>query len=181
MGVLTLDILPIATVTIIIGEGEESDPQAVVVFARSGRRIPASRRRSRGPEALKAAVEMLKGLFPGIRNRSLDDSYNCVGLVFASRRALIDASHLPMALAEDGYRECLQPMAGDVVTYTNEKGEMQHVGLVLDSAPDVEAASWRATVLSQWGRDGEYVHALREVPEVYGGRIQFFTERKLPE
>jgi hypothetical protein len=45
--------------------------------------------------------------------------YNCVGMVFASRRAVIEIDHIYQILREDGYRAIRynEILAGDVVLY----------------------------------------------------------------
>jgi hypothetical protein len=69
---------------------------------------------------------------------------------------------------------------GDVVVYKNN-GIPQHVGIIYEIR-DVSLAQDRSRfefwVLSQWGEDGEYLHKMREVPPIYGGDVQVWSERK---
>jgi len=93
--------------------------------------------------------------------RSLRSTYNCVGMVFANRRTFIEPEEIPMILQDDEYIE-VRPddlMPGDVVLYKDPKTEdIKHVGLVL--AAEMMFETKKIRVLSQFGRDGEYIHDL---------------------
>jgi hypothetical protein len=82
--------------------------------------IPNEMRPERHPAALKAAVEIAKAIIPEAILRSITATYNCVGLVVASRRTWVDPEHLVRILREDGYRQLSGPEGmefGDVVIY----------------------------------------------------------------
>ncbi|MEI9975617.1 MAG: hypothetical protein WDO73_28270 [Ignavibacteriota bacterium] len=86
-----------------------------------------------------------------------------------------------MILQDDEYTEVTRTddlMPGDVVLYTDPTtDEIKHVGLVL--AAEVMFESKRIRVLSQFGRDGEYIHDLDDVPDFYGKIvIKFYTESR---
>jgi hypothetical protein len=87
-----------------------------------------------------------------------------------------------MILRDDGYSPIPDGRAveGDVVVYKNN-GIPQHVGIIYEIR-DVSLAQDRSRfefwVLSQWGEDGEYLHKMREVPPIYGGDVQVWSERK---
>lgn len=115
-----------------------------------------------------------------IRLRSLASEYNCMGMVFASRRTSIDVEHMERILQDDGYRRIAPEfvMLGDLIVYRDQHGVAQHVGLVCKHDPDVARAGWNTEVLSQWGHDGEYLHSAGDVPAIYGDAHDFWTDRE---
>jgi hypothetical protein len=104
--------------------------------------------------------------------------YNCVGMVFAVRRTWIEPEHLPLIYADDEYRIVPVPDTGDVAVYRDQSGDIQHLGVVVSVAIDIETARRNITVLSKWGGNGEYVHAVDDVPGVFGRATEFWTDRK---
>ncbi len=73
-------------------------------------------------------------------------------------------------------------MPGDVVVYERIGSlEVAHVALVLSVEPNIIDAEWSFQVLSQFGRDGEYVHVASEFPLglALGGsvKLRVLTER----
>jgi cell wall-associated NlpC family hydrolase len=109
--------------------------------------------------------------------------YNCVGLVFASRRTSIEPSEIDQKiLADDGYRRlgaAESPALGDVVIYRSGDGSISHVGIVASSGSVGAAPVIR--VLSKWGPEGEYLHPLTHVPEVFGTPSEYWTDRHAAE
>ena len=98
--------------------------------------------------------------------RSMSSLYNCMGMVFASRRTCIEPEHLPMILNDDEYRRVANKgdlQRGDIVVYRDDDGEVSHVGIVADVTTDPAKATWDVLVLSQWGRHGEYFHLDEDV------------------
>jgi hypothetical protein len=132
--------------------------------------------------ALKAAVDLIRELFPEARLRSITGTYNCVGLVAASRRTWVDPEHIVKILTDDGYRQLPRPEdaeAGDVVVYHDPAGEPCHVGIVVTKNLAVAGESRDLlTVLSKWGADGEYLHDLTKLPSVLGRPAQYWTDRR---
>jgi hypothetical protein len=56
-------------------------------------------------------------------------------------------------------------------------GDIVHVGLVLAAEGVFETRKIR--VLSQFGRAGEYIHDVRDVPEAYGQLVlKFYSESR---
>jgi hypothetical protein len=100
-------------------------------------------------------------------------------MVFGVRRTWIGVEELDPILHDDEYVPVApdEVAEGDVVVYSRSE-TYTHVGLVLRVDVSIENAQRRITVLSKWGADGEYVHALDDVPELYGGHVVFHTERK---
>ena len=165
----------------LIGAGGSNDRASIRLATKCGTFIPNERRRERPPDALKAAAEIWQAKYPNIRVRSLTATYNCVGLVFGSRRTWIDPEHLDMILREDGYRRLLREHEveiGDLVLYRIGT-EYSHIGVVINKMPDVLKASFEITIMSQWGADGEYIHLLDEVPDDFGNVKEFWTERRM--
>ena len=117
--------------------------------------------------------EMRRGQKTSPEIRSLSSSlYNCVGMVFCSRRAHVDISHIYDILRHDGYNQILrrQLVAGDLVLYTLGQ-EPSHIGMVTCiSALDLR-------VLSKWGRIGEVEHEYRDVPAHCGTPSAYYSTR----
>ena len=111
---------------------------------------------------------------------SLTSVYNCMGLVFSSRRTSIEIVHLPWILKEDEYRQLGsrdELRVGDVVVYGTSSA-LTHVGLVSELPLILATNKREIVVLSKWGRDGEYLHDIDYVPEIYGKSLQLWTNRR---
>jgi hypothetical protein len=94
--------------------------------------------------------------------------YNCMGLVFASRRTTISIERVREILLHDRYskRNFWEPQVGDVVVYTNDdEDEPVHVGFIYEKRIIVDQNDDGITVLSKWGDKGEYLHRLNDFPE----------------
>ncbi len=158
--------------------------ESLLLETRDRWKIPNDFCCERNPAALRAARQLWEGLFPDIRFRSISGTYNCVGLVVASRRVIVLPEHLERILTGDGYRRLRGPEEaehGDVVVYQDEEGaEPTHVGIVVRKNLISHADEDTLTILSKWGRDGEYEHKSRCVPEVYGRPTQYWTDRRDP-
>ena len=156
--------------------------EVVRVETRKRKRIPTFTRKPAPKAAMVAAQKIWTDTFSGIEVRSLDSTYNCVGLVFASRRGCVDIVEVMAILADDGYYEIdrRSTVPGDLVTYyeSPDKQNMTHVGVIVAKNPHVEKADWDIRVLSQWGFDGEYLHAEHDVPKAYGDVRSYWSERK---
>ena len=145
-----------------------------------GEQIPNEQREQAIIESMEARRELvLKGRLSA-RVRSLSSTYNCMGMVFASRRTWIEPEHVAMILQDDGYRPVsdedeLYP--GDVVIYRDNRGEVSHVGIVTDIRINLIQASREITVLSQWGESGEYLHLVDDVHPGLGQPSEYWTER----
>jgi len=106
--------------------------------------------------------------------------YNCLGLVFGSRRTWIEPDYLEMILSEDGLRKLSQEseiMVGDIVVYRDEDGDASHTGLVSEIRIDIATASREIMILSQWGKDGEYFHPVSDVSPLLGMPTEYWTDR----
>jgi hypothetical protein len=104
-------------------------------------------------------------------------TYNCMGMLFASRRtAIYDAQEVPKILKDDGYRPLKNeepPRIDDIVMYSSTMGEYFHGGRIIKVEPLVYTPSggdalfntqYHLTVLSKWNDCfGEDQHSLRDV------------------
>ncbi len=167
----------------IIGRGSEADRAALKLWTIGNRTFIENEmpEGENAPEQLQAALRLSLQISPTAKCRSLTAMYNCVGLVFASRRTVIDCKHLATILTDDGYKKITREEVevGDVVVYARD-GIAQHVGIIYrlpEQLPGVLLLSdmW---VLSQWGENGEYLHKLDEVPTIYGNQKEFWSERR---
>ena len=152
----------------------------LALSTRKRHQVPNEQRSPRPPARMQAARSIVLSAHPSARARSLSSLYNCVGMVFASRRTWVEPEHLPMILADDEYRQVnnrgeLQP--GDVVVYRDDQDEISHVGIVAEVRPDLEEATWVVVVLSQWGADGEYFHIDDDVNPRLGRPTEYWTDR----
>jgi len=85
-------------------------------------------------------------------------TYNCHGLVFASRRTAIhDSAAISMILHDDGFEPIAQSatLPGDVVIYFSDNGDAQHSGIVIGKPT---APFMIPLVLSKWGKFSEVLH-----------------------
>lgn len=165
----------------IIQRGGPRDPQAIPLATKLGTHITNERRRELAPDSLRASAELWASERPAARLRSISATYNCVGMVFASRRTWVDTDELEKILQEDGYHRVSgldEIDTGDVLIYRGAKGEIGHIGVVLSSEPVVGTASWMVTVLSKWGAEGEYIHAPDHVPHFCGRPSEYWSERR---
>jgi hypothetical protein len=167
---------------IVIGAGGPNDKNSLPLATRKNKFIHNEQRLERAPSSLKAAATVHLSTFPQAKLRSATAVYNCMGLVFASRRTWIDTDYLNDILIDDGYIKIAGPeeaKCGDIVIYRmNENSHITHVAIIVDIKPEVKTASWKITVLSQWGADGEYIHFLEEVPTILGEPVEYWTDRR---
>ncbi len=166
----------------IIDQGGQRDKAAVPVGTRRRTWIPNERRRQWAPPAMREAVRINLEACPRAKVRSTESVYNCVGLVFASRRTWIDTEQVSTFLEEDEYRPVAataEVRTGDVVVYRNPADRsLTHVGLVASVERDLEAARFRIYVISQWGPTGEYCHLMEDVPILLGRPTEFWSHRR---
>lgn len=167
----------------------DSDPRKPV-YARSGWEIPQlefseliEQKRWQNEffvrnrtDSLLRALERKEKRIIGIRSIS-DYLYNCVGMIFASRRAWIETNYLYELLRQDDYNRVTEReiVPGDLVVYTYNEVPT-HVGLIM-SIRRVGANLESLTVLSKWGKEAEILHQADVVPESYGKPSEFWSER----
>lgn len=167
--------------TILGPDGQPAVPRRLPLAARDGWPIPNEIGYDWNPVQVRAIVQDWQQRRPCARLRSISGIYNCLGMVFASRRTFIDDMTLLRAIfLHDGYRQVGPPpeaVTGDVVVYRNHASkEPTHVGIIMVE-PNVSTAAFDVTVLSKWGHYGEYLHPLDCVPDAYGAVSEYWTER----
>ena len=135
---------------------------------------------------LQSTVEVRRSIDIYLRDLPLDKTYvrsispfmyNCVGLIFASRRAWIEIDELNQILAEDNYRPITfdEICCGDIVIYSKNKRRI-HVGVVT-SVQRIGREINSVKVLSKWGRSAEVEHDISIVPRDYGTHTEYWSER----
>ena len=153
------------------------------VFARSGWSIPLENPPVGDATLIKLRAEELQKWHPKAEIRSVSTyPYNCVGMIFASRRAWIEIDYIYDIFRNDGYRQLPQSqvVAGDVVLY-KQKQEPTHVALIVTAARvHPTSDTLNIQVLSKWGKDPEFIHFIEDVPSQLGLPSEFYTERQLP-
>ena len=146
-----------------------------------GRPIPNEQAQQLPDARMQAAKSVHLANHPKATPRSLRSVYNCMGMVFASRRTWIDPDHLGMILEDDEYQRVIaesELQIGDVVVYRGNDNEVSHVGVIVSVEIEIATASRRLWVLSQWGKDGEYLHEVDDVSPYLGTPVEFWTDRK---
>ncbi len=158
------------------------------VFARSGWEIPQPdpeilRQHQQSEDLVRIrTVEAVDAVSQSAESkaeiRSVSNHlYDCVGMVFANRRAWIDIQHLGEILRNDGYYRVRRDelTAGDIVVYSRDKS-YEHVGVVTSVHPSLGNIP-NIRVLSKWGKVGEVEHGLADVPYYLGEPSEFWSER----
>ena len=167
--------------SLIIGFGSKADPHRLPLACLNRDEIQNAQRLEDSPERRIEAIKLWKNLRPNARLRSISGRYNCMGMVFASRRTVIDVEELPKILRGDGYARVTKTgnyMEGDIVVYRTKSGKYSHVGVIMFSKVDVKCGNVTWFVLSKWGTDGEYFHEIDYVPQIFGDDYEVWTERK---
>jgi hypothetical protein len=158
------------------GGRSEGSGEARFIYARSGKPIPCE-----NVEIDPLKLTQIRGqeLMSWRRNliiRSISNyPYNCVGMIFASRRAWIEIDYIYEILREEGYRQIPQSeiMAGDMVLYKNRNAPT-HVALIVDIDRSIGDS---IRVISKWGKDPEFIHFQENVPDILGKPVEYWTER----
>lgn len=164
------------------GEG----PQGVEIALATRKRwpIPNERPLPRPTLMVKAELETHLNRHDDRRLRSCDSTYNCMGLVFGSRRTCIEPEHFHRIVADDEFRKfdrrTERPYPGDLVAWTLGD-DVEHVGLVAQVRVETKDSSG-LIVLSKWGRSGEFLHDIDDLPAamLIGGPLKWelWTDRK---
>lgn len=157
----------------------------IELATRAERHIPNQLVPEHDEVRLEAAKNLIRDLAPNANLRSLSATYNCMGLIFASRRVEIPTSELGRIFNEDNYSRLVDKyklQVGDIVVYYRDtnggRTEISiHVGIVSDinMLPNGEVD---IIVLSKWGDGGEYFHRMEDVLDWYGSPQEFWTDRK---
>lgn len=163
----------------IIGQGSSRDPRSLALETRARRWIENVQEDQLPPAQMQAMIRTHRQDHPNVVLRSAASTYNCTGMVFANRRTAIDIGLAPRILKEDEYRQIPSEEAqvGDLVLYFNGPNRVAHVGLIASVPPEHDLELNVIRVLSQWGYHGEYLHALNDVPPIFGDPLEFWTDR----
>jgi hypothetical protein len=164
----------------LINPGGIGDRNRIALATSKGRPIPNMRWEARAPEAMAEAAKLVLEGGSGRELRSLASEYNCVGMVFATRRTAIDPDKVPMILEDDDFEEVDKPayvVPGDIVVYERDDS-ISHVAVVVENVSDLMSGTSKIRVLSQWGSDGEYFHDYKDVALLLGRPVRFYSERK---
>lgn len=168
----------------LINEGGPTDIMHIPLATKLGRSIRNARMPEVNPKSMLTREQIWKDRFSKLRTRSLSATYNCFGMVFASRRTCIEHDQIEMILKDDGYNR-IRPVdtkKGDIIIYRESPREkITHVGVVIDIKSKIKEADVELTILSQWGLNGEYFHRIEDVPPVYGQHWEIHTERRYDE
>ena len=163
------------------GDPEPDSVGKYPVYTRTGWPIPQQQPDRVDQRLIKIRAKELSDWGKNLILRSLSTyPYNCVGMVFASRRAWIDPKHVYRILNEDGYRKISldEVKQGDVVLYKYQinDDEPTHVALVVWINPIGSLSSIQ--VISKWGKDAEFLHFMENVPDRLGKPMEFWTDRR---
>ena len=84
-----------------------------------------------------------------------------------------------MILSDDGFSKISESECevGDLVVYRGDDKEVSHVGIIARIETKLATAERDIFGLSQWGKDGEYIHAIHDVNPLLGTPTEFWTDR----
>ena len=126
----------------------------IPLSTRRRRDIPNEQRMSAPPLRMQAAKDMILMGHPGRNVRSLSSVYNCMGMVFASRRTWVWPKDLQMILEDDDYRPVYDEselVTGDLVVYTDGAGDISHIAVITEVRINLIDARREIFVTSKWG------------------------------
>ena len=170
--------------TSIIQSSDTTLSKAPPIFTRRNRKIETWYRLEANPDRRRAMVKVIGECCPSGRPRSITQTYNCIGMVFASRRVWIDTHHFSNILNDDGYQQLgglEEAEIGDLIVYRMPNGDFAHVAIIISKEPIIVGSNrLRVTTLSQFGYDGEWIHPYNEIPSMCGTPVEFWTDRKAP-
>lgn len=132
----------------------ETDYPSLLLETRKKGKIPNQMRPELPPVVREASLQMWKEKKPNARFRCFTGTYNCIGMVVASRRTWVDTEELLRILDEDGYRKLATEAEvdfGDVVVYRDTAGRVSHAAIVTrKKCYDPENPGDTLVVLSKW-------------------------------
>ncbi len=172
----------VSTTVPLLEAGEEFGPE-ILLATRQGNKIRNLQRYEASPVQLRAWTKLIKDQCCRAQLRSSVSIYNCVGMVFASRRTWIDIDLIKWILIEDGYHpfsELGNSKSGDLVLYRDTlTKEYVHVGMIIGEKLLLEGSSQSEIwVISQFGKHGEWIHPLEHVLPNYKGGLELWTDRR---
>jgi hypothetical protein len=128
------------------------------------------------PQFLKGLMDSgqltLSGQLKILGNPNSD--YNCHGFTFLGGADWItNNSDVEKIIKDNGYSVTSKPSVGDVVIYRNNKGEIQHSGIVA-----AVSGGQVTRVISKWSAYGLYEHNLLDVPKDYGQNTTVYKSNR---
>ena len=155
--------------SMIINPGSPDDRASIALDTRKHWPIPNEQIQEIARPALEESKRLISNTNPSYQLRSLTSTYNCMGLVFASRRTWIEPDHFWKVADDDGYKR-VESMAdvrpGDIAVYMFNSGkDVAHVGIIIESQIDLKQNRFKFVVLSQFGKSGEYIHYYDDLPQ----------------
>ncbi|MFH0989120.1 MAG: hypothetical protein V1799_03790 [bacterium] len=170
------------TAEIIIGAETPRDPSYIPLATAKKNDIPNSRGMELIPQKQIIAKKAFAVAYPDAKPRSITSTYNCVGMIFSSRRTRIDPKYLELIFTDDGYYRITdetQLKEGDLVIYRNQSThEITHIAKIYHVKFNLEDATRSFIVLSKWGDHGEYFHPIDILPPILGKPSEFWSERR---
>ncbi len=107
-------------------------------------------------------------------------TFNCHGLVFASRRTFVeDSGEVQKILNEDGYQRVSPERVneGDIIVYIQD-GDYEHSGMVVGVGPDRYVGNLLVPlVVSKWGNFWEVIHSANTCPYNFVD-VQYYRQQK---
>ncbi len=117
------------------------------------------------PGQLKEIEDNSKKYLTDEKRAEANPLYNCHGLTFATRRTgIFKTEEVKKILTDDEYKEITLPniLAGDIVLYIEENGDITHSGIVIDVNDNFGIRTPR--IISKWGTMPEFIHLIHECP-----------------
>jgi hypothetical protein len=168
---------------IIIDRGGENDPNSIRLGTRRTKHIKNEMRAEWPPNQLREDLNRCLTSFPCLQPRSVSARYNCVGMVFATRRTWIDTEFVSQLLTDDEYRllaDKSQGQVGDIAVYKSTGGDICHVGIIIKRDVDFASGAVKFLILSKWACWAEFIHKPDEVFPSYGTLQEIWTDRRNP-
>ena len=99
--------------------------------------------------------------------------YDCHGFTFLAGAEWINNGEVEKILKDNKYFVAQNPSVGDVVIYRDNKGLIQHSGIVA-----AVSGNKVTRVISKWSVYGLYEHNLEDVPDSYGKKITVYKSNR---
>lgn len=171
-----------------------SPKDSIVLQTSKGSRIRNERRLAVDPYSRAELAEVVRQHRGWEVRRPVCPTYNCAGMVWASRRTgIYQLPDYQLIRNDDGYRDTsmVDLQAGDLAVYRSGlSGDINHVGVILQLRPTNPTELWLDKfhprqdhvpyVLSKLGDSGdEVMHHYYDWPHVEVHRVEFWTERPM--
>ena len=165
---------------ILIHPGGVNDKRALKLETKQGNHIPNEIQSEQLPEVIKDRIKKHSSAHSSAKLRSASSTYNCMGMIFASRRSWIETDHLNLIFTDDDYTKLssfIYAELGDIVVYYNDENAV-HVAIIIEITLDASIGQRNFRVLSQWGLACEWLHDIDDVPQELGIPKEVWTDRR---